>query len=81
MWQPMTVHAFRVKSFNKRSKLRTVLNSIKKATLDQRTTLIGGYFFNGNPVWYGWVWIFTFSSMAFSFIRVTNIMLKILKLG
>jgi hypothetical protein len=38
-----------------------------------------GYFFPKFPDWYGYVWIAIAVSMAFAFIRVTNIMLKILK--
>lgn len=38
-----------------------------------------GYFFPAYPSWYGYLWIAIAVSMAFAFIRVTNIMLKVLK--
>lgn len=42
MWEAMTVHPFRVESFNKKATLSTVLSKLKKATLEERVCLIGG---------------------------------------
>jgi hypothetical protein len=42
MWESMTVHPFRVESFNKKASLSTVLNKLQKTNLEDRTCLIGG---------------------------------------